>query len=103
VYVDQIGQHPLLTKEDEIELSQAYQAGLDALRKLADCAADDLARPDLLATAEKGERARRKMIESNLRLVVSIARGGSRPPACPWVIWSRRRTWGLLRAVEKFD
>jgi Sigma-70, region 4/Sigma-70 factor, region 1.2 len=43
VYVDQIGQHPLLTKEDEIELSQAYQAGLDALRELADSAADDLA------------------------------------------------------------
>jgi sigma-70-like protein len=81
VYVDQIGQHPLLTKEDEIELSQAYQAGLDALRKLADCAADDLARPDLLATAEKGERARRPRIESNLRLVVSIARRFS-PPAC---------------------
>jgi Sigma-70 factor, region 1.2 len=43
MYVDQIGQHPLLTKQDEIEPSQAYQAGLDALRKLADCAADDLA------------------------------------------------------------
>jgi hypothetical protein len=27
VYLDQIGRHPLLTREDEIELSQAYEAG----------------------------------------------------------------------------
>ena len=30
VYLDEVGRHPLLTKEDEIELSQAYEAGLDA-------------------------------------------------------------------------
>ena len=48
LYLDEVGRHPLLTKEDEIELSQAIEAGDDA--------------------------ARRKMIESNLRLVVSIAR-----------------------------
>ncbi|HKP99450.1 MAG TPA: sigma-70 factor domain-containing protein, partial [Actinomycetes bacterium] len=47
VYLDDIGRYPLLTKEDEVELSQAIEAGDDA--------------------------ARRKMIESNLRLVVSIA------------------------------
>ena len=36
VYLDEVGRHPLLTKEDEIELSQAYEAGLDAQLKLAD-------------------------------------------------------------------
>jgi hypothetical protein len=40
VYLDQVGQHPLLTGADEVELSQAIEAGDDA--------------------------ARRKMIESNL-------------------------------------
>jgi hypothetical protein len=69
VYLDDIGRYPLLTKEDEIELSQAYEAGLDAQLKLADTSPSDPARPDLEAVAERGEWARRKMIESNLRLV----------------------------------
>jgi hypothetical protein len=65
----------LLTKEDEIELSQAYEAGLDAQLKLADTAADDPARAALEATADHGEWARRKMIESNLRLAVASGTG----------------------------
>jgi RNA polymerase sigma factor (sigma-70 family) len=53
LYLDEIGRHPLLTKEDEIELSQAYEAGLDAQLKLADTAADDPARPDLEQVAQR--------------------------------------------------
>jgi RNA polymerase sigma factor (sigma-70 family) len=81
---------------------QAYEAGLDAQLKLADCAADDPARPDLEATADRGEWARRKMIESNLRLVVSIAH---RFPATglPLGDLVQEGNLGLLRAVEKFD
>ena len=102
VYLDQIGRHPLLTKQDEIELSQAYEAGLDAQRKLADCADNDPARPDLEAVAAKGEWARRKMIESNLRLVVSIARRFS-TAGLPLADLVQEGNLGLLRAVEKFD
>src|SRR5678815_1938668 len=69
VYLDDIGRYPLLTKEDEIELSQAYEAGLDAQLKLADTSPDDPARPDLEVVADHGDWARRKMIESNLRPV----------------------------------
>jgi hypothetical protein len=29
VYLDEVGRHPLLTNDDEIELSQAYEAGLE--------------------------------------------------------------------------
>jgi RNA polymerase sigma factor (sigma-70 family) len=102
VYLDQIGQHPLLTREDEVELSQAYEAGLDAQLKLADCADDDPARPDLEATAARGEWARRKMIESNLRLVVAVARQFSRT-GLPMPDRVQEGNLGLLRAVEKFD
>jgi RNA polymerase primary sigma factor len=102
VYLDQIGRHPLLTREDEIELSQAHEAGGDAQRKLADCAADDPARPDLEAVAERGEWARRKMIESNLRLVVAIARRFS-ATGLPLADRVQEGNLGLLRAVEKFD
>jgi hypothetical protein len=102
LYLDQAGRHPLLTKQDEIDLSQAYEAGLDAQLKLADCDPDDPARPDLEAIAERGEWARRKMIESNLRLVVSIARRFS-ATGLPLGDLVQEGNLGLLRAVEKFD
>jgi hypothetical protein len=60
LYLDEVARHPLLTKEDEIELSQAYEAGLDAQLKLADCTDDDPARPELEAIADHGEWARHK-------------------------------------------
>src|SRR5918994_2149588 len=102
LYLDEVGRHPLLTKEDEIELSQAYEAGLEAQLKLADTDPDDPARPDLDAVAERGEWARRKMIESNLRLVVSIARRFS-ATGLPLGDLVQEGNLGLLRAVEKFD
>src|SRR4029453_17322191 len=102
LYLDEVGRHPLLTKEDEIELSQAYEAGLDAQLKLADCTDDDPARPELEAIADHGEWARRKMIESNLRLVVSIARRFS-ATGLPLGDLVQEGNLGLLRAVEKFD
>ena len=102
VYLDDIGRYPLLTKEDEIELSQAYEAGLDAQLKLADTSPDDPARPDLEIVADHGEWARRKMIESNLRLVVSIARRFS-ATGLPLGDLVQEGNLGLLRAVEKFD
>jgi RNA polymerase sigma factor (sigma-70 family) len=102
LYLDEVGRHPLLTKEDEIELSQAYEAGLDAQLKLADTDADDPARPHLEAVADHGEWARRKMIESNLRLVVSIARRFS-ATGLPLGDLVQEGNLGLLRAVEKFD
>jgi RNA polymerase primary sigma factor len=102
LYLDEIGRRPLLTGQDEIQLSQAYQAGLRAERKLANATPDDPARPHLQATARRGERARRRMIESNLRLVVSIARRFS-ATGLPLGDLVQEGNLGLLRAVEKFD
>jgi RNA polymerase sigma factor (sigma-70 family) len=102
LYLDEVGRHPLLTKEDEIELSQAYEAGLAARTKLKDLGPDDKARAELEVTADRGEFARRKMIESNLRLVVSIARRFS-ATGLPLGDLVQEGNLGLLRAVEKFD
>jgi RNA polymerase primary sigma factor len=76
VYLDQIGRHPLLTREDEVALAQAIEAGDDA--------------------------ARRTMIESNLRLVVTIARRFS-ATGLPIGDLVQEGNLGLMRAVEKFD
>jgi RNA polymerase primary sigma factor len=102
LYLDEVGRHPLLTKQDEVELSQAYDAGLQARLKLADCLPDDPARPELEQVAARGEQARRTMIESNLRLVVSIARRFS-ATGLPLGDLVQEGNLGLLRAVEKFD
>jgi RNA polymerase primary sigma factor len=102
VYLDEIGRHPLLTAEDEIRLAQAYEAGLDARRRLAVAPAQDPGPSDLEATAERGEWARRTMIESNLRLVVSIARRFW-ATGLPLGDLVQEGNLGLLRAVERFD
>jgi RNA polymerase sigma factor (sigma-70 family) len=102
LYLDEIGRHPLLTAEDEVRLAQAYEAGLDARRRLAMASAQDPGRSELEAVAERGERARRTMIESNLRLVVSIARRYW-ATGLPLGDLVQEGNLGLLRAVEKFD
>jgi RNA polymerase primary sigma factor len=102
LYLDEIGRHPLLTAEDETHLAQAYEAGVDAELKLADTDPDDPAREALEQLAERGEWARRTMIESNLRLVVSIARRFS-AAGLPLGDLVQEGNLGLLRAVEKFD
>jgi hypothetical protein len=94
LYLDQAGRHPLLARQDEIEFSQAYRQGLDAQRKLADTAPDDPARPELEAIAERGEWARRRMIESPTCAWWSPSPAASPPPGCRWGIWCRRATWG---------
>jgi RNA polymerase primary sigma factor len=102
LYLDEVGRHPLLTKQDEVELAQAYEAGLEAQLKLAHCPPDDPARPALEQAAAWGKQARRTMIESNLRLVVSIARRFS-ATGLPLGDLVQEGNLGLLRAVEKFD
>jgi RNA polymerase primary sigma factor len=103
LYLDEIGRHALLTRQDEIELSQAYQAGLQAQHKLAEADSDDPARPQLEQTAARGERARRTMIEANLRLVVAIARRYPAATGLPLADLVQEGNLGLLRAVELFD
>ena len=102
LYLDEIGRHALLTRQDETELSQTYHAGLQAQHKLAEADPDDPARPQLEQTAARGERARRTMIEANLRLVVAIAR---RYPTTglPLADLVQEGNLGLLRAVQLFD
>jgi RNA polymerase primary sigma factor len=104
LYLDEIGRRPLLTSQDEVQLSQAYQQGLDAQRQLTQVGGDldQATRARLQATAERGRRARRTMVEANLRLVVSVARRFS-ATGLPLGDLVQEGNLGLLRAVEKFD
>ena len=103
IYLREIGRVPLLTAEDEVELAKAIEAGLFADEKLAGglpCRGAGQAELSLLAA--EGLRAKQRLIEANLRLVVSIAkryigRGLS------FLDLIQEGNLGLIRAVEKFD
>ena len=76
LYLTDIGQYPLLTKEGEVRLAQQIEAGTEARDELA-AKGDDLAparRRELKRNLKRGEEAERTFVQSNLRLVVSIAK-----------------------------
>jgi len=76
LYFREIGKVPLLTAQEEVSLAKRIEG--------------------------KDTEARRKLIEANLRLVVSIAKryaGGS----VPFLDLVQEGNIGLMRAVEKFD
>jgi RNA polymerase primary sigma factor len=76
LYVRQIGDGPLLTREEERELAKRKDAG--------------------------DENAKRQLIESNLRLVMSITRNYTKS-GVPLLDLIQEGNLGLIRAVEKFD
>ena len=76
MYLKEIGKVPLLTAEEELEIAQRMAAG--------------------------DEEARKKLSESNLRLVVSIAKRYV-GRGMQFLDLIQEGTLGLIKAVEKFD
>src|SRR5438093_8322540 len=75
LYLNEIGQHELLTKADEERLGRAIEVGHEAGEALLTTPKLTPARKrELKAVARAGERATRQFTLSNLRLVVSIAK-----------------------------
>ena len=79
IYLDQIEHIPLLTPDEEISLAEKILAG-----------------------GVKGEAARHRMIRSNLRLVIAIAKRYSHM-GLAFSDLVEEGNIGLMRAVEKFD
>ena len=103
VYLQEIGRVPLLTGPAEVDLATAIEIGLAAaerLRRDEDIGDDE--REQLEADVRAGREARRRLIEANLRLVVSIARRYMNR-GIPLSDLIQEGNIGLLRAVEKFD
>ena len=79
-YLDEIGAHPLLTAEDERELAGLIATG----------------------TVDEAATARRRFIQGNLRLVVSVAKRYE-GHGLSLLDLIQEGNVGLMRAVEKFD
>jgi RNA polymerase primary sigma factor len=103
MYLQEIGRVPLLSAEEEVDLAKRFEAGLTATGWLGTAQAMDVERRRQLQRIERaGQLAKRRLVESNLRLVVSIAkRYAGRGLVLLDLI--QEGNLGLIRAVEKFD
>ena len=103
IYLREIGRVPLLTAEDEVELAKAIEAGLFAEEKLGGgFPLLGVVYGDLELLVGEGEKAKQRLIEANLRLVVSIAKRYI-GRGLVFLDLIQEGNLGLIRAVEKFD
>ncbi|HEX8003608.1 MAG TPA: RNA polymerase sigma factor [Mycobacteriales bacterium] len=103
MYLKEIGKVPLLTAEEEVDLAKRIEAGLFASEKLATPRKiADRTRKDLEAIERDGQLAKKKLVEANLRLVVSIAKRYV-GRGMLFLDLIQEGNLGLIRAVEKFD
>jgi RNA polymerase primary sigma factor len=106
IYLREIGRVPLLTAQDEVELAKAIEAGLFAEEKIQSGFAAGGASSTLLGelslVSAEGLRAKQRLIEANLRLVVSIAKRYI-GRGLVFLDLIQEGNLGLIRAVEKFD
>ena len=106
MYLKEIGKVNLLTSDEEIDLAQAMGAGAE---QGADGGAGELRRGDPRRgphrageSHQKGERAKQRLAEANLRLVVSIAKRYV-GRGMQFLDLIQEGNLGLIKAVEKFD
>jgi RNA polymerase sigma factor (sigma-70 family) len=101
-YLSELGSYPLLTAEQEVELAQAIEDGKAAEIELAEGTPTRARKAVLQKQVTAAEAARRAFIQSNLRLVVSIAKR-YQGTGLSLLDLIQEGNLGLMRAVEKFD
>lgn len=106
LYLQDIGRVDLLTQEQELTLARLVQRREQLLRE-GDPDKDELGKDELAAkerrlTLHRGKRAKERMIQANLRLVVSVAKKYQRR-GMDLLDLVQEGTLGLERAVERFD
>lgn len=99
-YLNEIGMVPLLTAEEERELSQIIEKGREAQQRID--AGEKKTREERRAIADAAA-AKDRFIRANLRLVVSIARRYPLPPSMELLDLIQEGNLGLEHAVDKFD
>lgn len=94
-YLQEIGRTPLLKGDEEVKYANQIQAMLPILEK------DDVT-PEEERIIRQGQIAKQKMVEANLRLVVSVAKKYQNR-GLSMLDLIQEGSIGLMRATEKFD
>ena len=107
MYLKEIGKVPLLTADEEIRLATAMSAGNAAKERMAAAEKEGEVIPEeelaaLKKDVKQGEKAKQKLAEANLRLVVSIAKRYV-GRGMLFLDLIQEGNLGLIKAVEKFD
>ena len=104
LYLTDIGRYVLLTKDDEVRLAKLIEEGkaADTQLKEATSALSQTKRRELQKVRRAGTKAERQFVQSNLRLVVSIAKK-YQASGLPLLDLIQEGNLGLMHAVEKFD
>jgi len=103
LYLEAAGAEPLLTKEEEVELAIQIERGKEAEQRMATGRIrSDKTKRQLRDEIRKAERARRRFILANLRLVVSIGKK-YQGQGLPLLDLIQEGNIGLMRGVELFD
>ncbi|NCB28824.1 MAG: RNA polymerase sigma factor RpoD [Clostridia bacterium] len=108
MYLKEIGKVDLLSPEEEIKLAELMQAGTEAQVKLDAMTPQEILeipyeeKKQLDRDMAGGERAKKRLAEANLRLVVSIAKRYV-GRGMLFLDLIQEGNLGLIKAVEKFD
>ena len=107
MYLKEIGRVPLLSADEEVVLATAMSAGRAAQERMDEAAENGETIPDdelarLKKDIKEGSKAKQKLAEANLRLVVSIAKRYV-GRGMLFLDLIQEGNLGLIKAVEKFD
>ena len=105
VYLKEIGRVPLLTSDEEVQLATDIMNGNNAAEIFAEMGDIELPadqKAELDGHVAAGERAKKRLCEANLRLVVSIAKKYV-GRGMQFLDLIQEGNLGLIKAVEKFD
>ena len=104
-YLHEISQYPLLTAEEEVHLTRQMAQGATAARRLTKLRKSDTTSDKSAALQRQvaaGLAARERLVQSNLRLVVSIA-GHYRGRGLGLQDLIQEGNIGLQTGIQKFD
>jgi len=102
LYLKEAGRVPLLTPQEEIDITKRMELGLIARERLTTERVPDNERLDLQNLIEDGWAAREHLIRANARLVISVAKKYM-GRGVPFLDLIQEGNIGLMRAAKKFD